>query len=114
LAKHMKARSMQSAASHARLRLLLSASSALMAVVASFLLIGFWLGLIGLGFNAGLMQGGWFLYGIALGELLLVGVVTGLMPDARGPIPRLSVYAAMAWLMVGANVLLFTFVIHIY
>ncbi len=105
---------MRSTASRARLRLLLSASSALMAVVASFVLIGFWFGLIGLGVNAGLEQGGWFLYGIVLGELLLVGVITGLMPGAHGTIPRISVYAVMAWLMVGANVLLFTFVFNIY
>jgi len=49
-----------------------------------------------------------------LGELLLVGVITGLAPGSPGKIRRLSVYAAMACLMVGANVLLFIFVIHIY
>lgn len=95
-------------------RLVHSASTALIAAVASYLLIGFWLGLIGLGINAGLAQGGWFPYGIVLGELLLVGAITGLVPGAHATIRRLSVYAATAWLMVGANVLLFIFVIQIY
>ena len=95
-------------------RLVVSARTALFAAVASFLLIGFLVELIGLGLNAGLGQGGWFPYGIVLGELLLVAAVTGLVPRVRKTIQRLSVYAAMAWLMVGANLLLFIFVIHIY
>jgi hypothetical protein len=41
-------------------------------------------------------------------------VITGLVPGSPGKIRRLSVYGAMACLMVGANVLLFIFVIHIY
>jgi hypothetical protein len=94
--------------------LVLSTGVVLLAAVASVLLIGLWLELIGLGINEGLAQGGWFPYGIVLGELLLVGVITGLVPGSPGKIRRLSVYAAMACLMVGANVLLFIFVIHIY
>lgn len=70
--------------------------------------------MIGLGVNVGLVQGGWFPYGIVLGELLLVGTIAGLMPSAHRTMRRLSVFAAMAWLMVGANVLLSIFVIHIY
>jgi len=95
-------------------RLVLSTGVVLLAAVASVLLIGFGLEFIGLGINEGLGQGGWFPYGIVLGELLLVGVITGLVPGSPGKIRRLSVYAAMACLMVGANVLLFIFVIHIY
>jgi hypothetical protein len=94
--------------------LVLSAGIALIATAASLVLIGFWLELIGLGTNEGLGEGGWFPYGIVLGELLLVAAVTGLAPRVRKTIRRLSAYAAMAWLMVGANLLLFTFVIHIY
>jgi hypothetical protein len=70
--------------------------------------------LIGLGINEGLDQGGWFPYGIVLGEVLLVAAVTGLVPRVRKTFQRLYAYAAMAWLMVGANVFLFIFVIHIY
>lgn len=95
-------------------RLVLSASTALMAAVASLVLMGFWLGLIGLGTNEGFGQGGWFPYEIVLGQLLLVAAVTGLVPRVRKTVQRLSAYVAMAWLMVGANLLLFTFVIHIY
>ena len=95
-------------------RLVLSTGVVLFAAVASVLLIGLWLDLIGLGINEGLGQGGWYPYGIVLGELLLVGVITGLVPSSPGKIRRLSVYAATACLMWGANVLLFIFVIHIY
>jgi hypothetical protein len=95
-------------------RLFLSTGVVLFAAVASVLLIGLWLDLIGLGINEGLGQGGWYPYGIVLGELLLVGVITGLVPSSPGKIRRLSVYAAIACLMLGANVLLFIFVIHIY
>ncbi len=90
------------------------AGAALFAGVASLLLIGFWLELIQLGVNSGLERGGWFPFGIVLGELLLVGVITGFVPAARRAIRRVSVYAAMAWLMVGVNLLLFIFVINIY
>jgi hypothetical protein len=95
-------------------RFVLSSGVVLFTAVASVLLIGLWLELIGLGINEGLGQGGWFPYGIVLGELLIVGVITGLVPGSPGKIRRLSVYGAMACLMVGANVLLFIFVIHIY
>jgi hypothetical protein len=95
-------------------RLVLSTGVVLFAAVASVLLIGLWLELIGLGINEGLGQGGWFPYGIVLGELLLVGVITGLVPGSPGKIRRLFVYAVIACLMVGANVLLVIFAIHIY
>jgi hypothetical protein len=92
----------------------LLAAAILVAAVASVVLSGYWLGLIGLGINAGLVQGGWFLFGIIVVELLLAASITGLMPGVRATIRRLFVHGAMAWLMVVANVLLFTFVLHIY